>query len=369
MAAGTPQFQAPTVQVPTEDSSPALSRLLDTFSPRARKLSKIALVERQFAFEAAFHCIDEAYKAKGPFLKHACHFRAERYKLLKRALNLRDDQATLPNESFVQAFHFPADVSASNLVPTPEGSPEVKKLSYHVPVAEPVPAAKASGVARWWRNKFSSKKTRKSTPSYVSLQSVPEDSLATPSKAPAPGPPLGRLADADGTDGSPKIPVGRQSSVQLSNIMTNQLFEQDSNGLAQEVPSGGMIGVSREPAAAPMHRRGHSTGSMHHRQLSAGTAVELGRAFDSLLSAAPTKGEEVQHWIWLLRTFSDRCCVTHLNARLLYMAKVSRQISCEESWLRLLAWELTPIMQHLHHSKLHPSKAPPSGGIRRSCSS
>jgi len=29
---------------------------------------------------------------------------------------------------------------------------------------------------------------------------------------------------------------------------------------------------------------------MHHRQLSAGSAVELGRAFDSLLSAAPTKG-------------------------------------------------------------------------------
>lgn len=49
-------------------------------------------------------------------------------------------------------------------------------------------------------------------------------------------------------------------------------------------------GTNREPAAAPMHRRGHSTGSMHHRQLSAGTAVELGRAFDSLLSAAPTKG-------------------------------------------------------------------------------
>ena len=37
-------------------------------------------------------------------------------------------------------------------------------------------------------------------------------------------------------------------------------------------------------------------------------------------------------------------------------AKVSRQITCEESWLRLLAWELTPIMQHLHHSKLHSSK-------------
>ena len=44
-----------------------------------------------------------------------------------------DDQATLPNESFAQAFHFPADASASNIIPTPEGSPEVKKLSYHEP--------------------------------------------------------------------------------------------------------------------------------------------------------------------------------------------------------------------------------------------
>ena len=34
-------------------------------------------------------------------------------------------------------------------------------------------------------------------------------------------------------------------------------------------------------------------------------------------------GEEVQHWIWLLRTFSDRCCVTHLNARLLYMVSLA----------------------------------------------
>lgn len=37
-------------------------------------------------------------------------------------------------------------------------------------VAVPAPAVKSGGVARWWRNKFSSKKTRKSTPSYTSLQ-------------------------------------------------------------------------------------------------------------------------------------------------------------------------------------------------------
>lgn len=73
------------------------------------------------------------------------------------------------------------------------------------------------------------------------MQSVPEDSSATPSKAAAPGPALARVTDADSTDGSPKIHVGRmvtntQSSMQLSNIMkTNQLFEQGSNGLAQEV--------------------------------------------------------------------------------------------------------------------------------------
>lgn len=74
------------------------------------------------------------------------------------------------------------------------------------------------------------------------MQSVPEDSLATSSKALPPGPALGRIADADSTDDSPKIPVGRQSSMQLSNIMTNQLFEQDSNGLAQEVPASEMTG-------------------------------------------------------------------------------------------------------------------------------
>ncbi|DBA94911.1 hypothetical protein WJX77_007238 [Trebouxia sp. C0004] len=365
MAASTPRFKAPTVEVPTEDSSPALSRLLNTFSPRTRKLSKLGIAERQFAFEAAFHCIDEAYKAKGPFLRHACHFRAERYKVLKAALNLRDDQAKLPTEGFAQGFAFPGEASATNVtLPTPEGSPEAKRLTYHEPAVEPQTATKTGGVARWWRNKFSSKKTRKSTPSYTALQSVPEDSSATPSKAAAPGPALARVTDADSTDGSPKIHVGRmvsntQSSMQLSNIMkTNQLFEQGSNGLAQEVhplTAQNHGGASQAPAGVSMHRRGHSTGSLHHRQLSAGSAVELGRAFDSLLSAAPTKGDEVQHWIWLLRTFSDRCCVTHLNARLLYMAKVSRHITCEESWLRLLAWELTPIMQHLHHSKLHSS--------------
>ena len=45
MAASTPRFKAPTVEVPTEDSSPALSRLLDTFSPRTRKLSKVGIAE------------------------------------------------------------------------------------------------------------------------------------------------------------------------------------------------------------------------------------------------------------------------------------------------------------------------------------
>ncbi len=48
MAASTPRFKAPTVEVPTEDSSPALSRLLDTFSPRTRKLSKVGIAEVRF---------------------------------------------------------------------------------------------------------------------------------------------------------------------------------------------------------------------------------------------------------------------------------------------------------------------------------
>ena len=48
-------------------------------------------------------------------------------------------------------------------------------------------------------------------------------------------------------------------------------------------------------------------------------------------------------------------CKWHRQGDVHVQAKVSRQITCEESWLRLLAWELTPIMQHLHHSKLHSS--------------
>ena len=48
-------------------------------------------------------------------------------------LTLADDQAALPSESFAEAFQFPADASASYVMPTPEGSPEVKRLSYHEP--------------------------------------------------------------------------------------------------------------------------------------------------------------------------------------------------------------------------------------------
>ena len=66
--------------------------------------------------------------------------------------------------------------------------------------------------------------------------------MATPSKVLPLDPALGRVTDAESADGSPKIHVGRQSSMQLSNIMTNQLFEQDSNGLAQELPAAEMAG-------------------------------------------------------------------------------------------------------------------------------
>ena len=40
-----------------------------------------------------------------------------------------DDQAPLPTEEFA----FPAEAAAGNPLPTPEGSPEVKRLSFHEP--------------------------------------------------------------------------------------------------------------------------------------------------------------------------------------------------------------------------------------------
>lgn len=45
-----------------------------------------------------------------------------------------DDQAKLPTEGFAQGFAFPGEASATNVtLPTPEGSPEAKRLSYHEP--------------------------------------------------------------------------------------------------------------------------------------------------------------------------------------------------------------------------------------------
>jgi len=43
-----------------------------------------------------------------------------------------DDQAKLPSEGFVQGFTFPAEAT-NTTIPTPEGSPEVKRLSYNAP--------------------------------------------------------------------------------------------------------------------------------------------------------------------------------------------------------------------------------------------
>ena len=54
--------------------------------------------------------------------------------------------------------------------------------------------------------------------------------------------------------------------------------------------------------------------------LSTSTTKRVDRCVTVVLTVAA--GDEVQHWIWLLRTFSDRCCVTHLNARLLYMVSL-----------------------------------------------
>lgn len=74
-------------------------------------------------------------------------------------------------------------------------------------------------------------------------------------------------------------------------------------------------GAPQAPVAGTMHRRGHSTGSMHHRQLSAGSAVELGRAFDSLLSAAPTKGVHGQNFVVLLgQSIVTLVCICHETA-------------------------------------------------------
>ena len=89
----------------------------------------------------------------------------------------------------------------------------------------------------WWRSKFSGKKSRKSLPASSTLHSVPEDSLATPSKAQDPA--LSRVGDLDSADGSPKINAGRlasftQSSMQLSSLMKPNELTDPATGLQSQ---------------------------------------------------------------------------------------------------------------------------------------
>ena len=86
----------------------------------------------------------------------------------------------------------------------------------------------------WWRSKFSGKKTRKSLPAHSTLHSVPEDSLATPSKPHDAA--LSRVTDLDSAEGSPKINAGRlasftQSSAQLSSLMKPNELSDPAMGL------------------------------------------------------------------------------------------------------------------------------------------
>lgn len=163
-------------------------------------------------------------------------------------------------------------------------------------VAQPVPAVKSGGVVHWWRSKFSSKKSRKSLPACTTLHSVPEDSLATPSKAHDIAMP--RLGDLDSAEDGPKITAGRlgsytQSSAQLSGLMTaNSMLDAPTGLQSQDTSAQPERAGSIAAGGAPMHRRGHSTGSMHYRQPSGGSVVDLGKAFDCILAAAPSKGDQ-----------------------------------------------------------------------------
>eukprot|EP00884_Botryococcus_braunii_P016826 jgi/Botrbrau1/3827/Bobra.0183s0055.2 len=75
------------------------------------------------------------------------------------------------------------------------------------------------------------------------------------------------------------------------------------------------------------------------------------KAFSALLLAAPLKGE-VQHWVWLLRQFADRCRVDGHHGILLYLGRILKYIAAEEEWLRILVAELKPILSQLHDHDL-----------------
>ncbi|CAL8467403.1 g6941 [Coccomyxa elongata] len=80
---------------PSPVSAVKVPYLTDTVTPKTRRVSKLPAAERKLALDLACRCVEEAYQAReGPALQHAAHFRAFGYKVLKKALCLKDDPRT-----------------------------------------------------------------------------------------------------------------------------------------------------------------------------------------------------------------------------------------------------------------------------------
>ncbi|KAK9817286.1 hypothetical protein WJX72_012224 [[Myrmecia] bisecta] len=260
----------------------AMGPMLDNFSPLSRyKISKVPVAERRFAFEAACRCVEDAQQGHNSYSCHAAYFQADRYKVLRKALSMRDERVLEPAAPAVSSS---SEESGSGTALTADSAATTTDADLQLADTASSQLDTKRRVP-WWKSIKALRRPSATAATSEALAAQPASyAMCTPQKA----------CPADSDTAADHTPEER-----TYNFMT----------------------------------------------------VSVERAFDALLMAAPTKGE-VEHWVWLLRAFSDRCSIDNLPARLAYLAKVVHLVAAEEAWMRLLVAELAPVLDQLRTEDL-----------------
>ncbi|KAK9909456.1 hypothetical protein WJX75_002539 [Coccomyxa subellipsoidea] len=239
-------------------------------------------------------CVEDAYQAReGPALQHAAHFRAFGYKVLKKALCLKDDPRT------------PQDM---------------QETSEEESVSSAVDSEALADTAASDRRAQSPAKQRRMPALWRTVQQLRKGGSAGGSTNPA------------------NHQSSRRSSVVSPQKASAAVASPDRNGFLSPRAQDSLPEEEASCSAGPERPSASGRGSPE-------------KALDVLLLAAPNKGE-VQPWVWLLGAVAQRCCIVSMHAGVSYLARVAKYIACEEEWLRLLVQELTPVMEHLHDQEL-----------------
>ncbi|CAL8467397.1 g6934 [Coccomyxa elongata] len=278
---------------PSPVSAGKVPYLTDTVTPKTRRVSKLPAAERKLALDLACRCVEEAYQAReGPALQHAAYFRAFGYKVLKKALCLKDDPRT------------PQDM---------------QEISEEESVSSAVDSEAFADTAASDRRTVSPAKHRRMPGLWRTVQQLRKG-----------GGSVGGASSADNQNKRSSIASPDNAGAAVPSPERNGFF---SPRTAESLPP------DEEPSCST------------ERPTASGRTAGPEKALDALLLAAPNKGE-VQPWVWLLGAVAQRCSINSVHTGVSYLARVAKYIACEEEWLRLLVQELTPVMEHLQDQEL-----------------